>query len=118
VSGSGGAARVTETGSVSGSYSLYIPVLRDFNLRFRRLKRYRIGKGRGEAGSFLKYRSTNDGETAPLLTLPEVKRLRFHSFIVTAEKGGSGIIFSDPLRGSGRIFYPLYSTRVTVSLTQ
>jgi inner membrane protein len=79
---------------------------------------YRIGKGIGEPESLLKYRSTSAGETAPFLTLPEVKRLRYHSFIVTAEKVGDGIIFSDPLRESGRIFYPPHFTRVRVPLPQ
>ena len=77
---------------------------------------YRIGKGMGEPESFLKYRSTSAGEIAPFLMLPEVKRLRFHSYIVIAEKVGDGIIFSDPLRESGRIFYPPHYKRVTVPL--
>ena len=77
---------------------------------------YRIGKGMGETESFPKYRSTSAGETTPFLTMPEVRRLRFHSYIVTAEKAGDGIIFSDPLRESGRIFYPPYYKRVRIPL--
>lgn len=77
---------------------------------------YRLGKGMGETEYLMKYRSTSAGETASFLTLPEVRRLRFHSYIVTAEKVGDEIIFSDPLRESGRIFYPPHYSRVRVSL--
>ena len=77
---------------------------------------YRIGKGTGDTENLMKYRSTTAGETAPFLTLPEVRRLRFHSSSMTAEKAGDEIVFSDPLRESGRIFYPQHYTRVRVHL--
>jgi inner membrane protein len=77
---------------------------------------YRIGKGPGDTEFMMKYRSTSAGETTPFLTLPEVRRLRFHSSIVTAEKVGDKIVFSDPLRESGRIFYPPHYTSVRVHL--
>jgi inner membrane protein len=79
---------------------------------------YRIGKGMGEEEYFMKYRSTSAGETAPCLMLPEVRRLQFHSYLVIAEKVGDAIIFSDPLRESGRIFYPPHYTRVRVSVPE
>jgi inner membrane protein len=77
---------------------------------------YRIGKGTGNTEYIVKYRSTGAGETTPFLTLPEVRRFRFHSCIVTMEKVGDEIVFSDPLRESGRIFYPPHYTRVCVRL--
>jgi inner membrane protein len=64
----------------------------------------------------MKHRSTSAGETLSFLTRPEVRRLRFHSYIVTVEKVGDEIVFSDPLRVSGRIFYPPHYTRVRVPL--
>jgi inner membrane protein len=73
-----------------------------------------IGKGVGKTEYLMKYRSTNAGEIESFLTLPEIRRLRFHSYIVTAEKAGDEIIFSDPLRKSGRIFYPPHHTQVRV----
>jgi inner membrane protein len=79
---------------------------------------YRIGKGMGEEEYFMKYRSTSAGETSAFLMLPEVRRLQFHSSIVIAEKVGDAIIFSDPLRESGRIFYPPHYKRVSVSLPE
>ena len=77
---------------------------------------YRIGKGMGETEYLMKYRSISAKETASFLTLPEVRRLRFHSYIVTTERVGDEIIFSDPLRESGRIFYPPHYSRVRVPL--
>ena len=77
---------------------------------------YRIGKGIGEPAYLAKYRSTSAAEVAPYLALPEVRRLRFHSSVVTVEKTGGGLLFSDPLRESGRIFYPPHYKRVCISL--
>lgn len=77
---------------------------------------YRIGKGTGETERIVKYRLTDPGEIASLDTLMEVRRLRFHSYIATAERIGDEIIFSDPLRESGRIFYPPHYRRVRIRL--
>jgi inner membrane protein len=77
---------------------------------------YRIGKGMGNTEYMMKYRSTSAKETGPFLALPEVRRLLFHSYIVTAEKKGTMLIFSDPLRISGRIFYPPHHMCVCVPL--
>jgi inner membrane protein len=79
---------------------------------------YQIGKGMGEPAYFMKYRLTSAGETSALLMLPEVRRLQFHSSVVIAEKVGDAIIFSDPLRESGRIFYPPHYTRVRIPLPE
>jgi len=75
---------------------------------------YRIGNGLNEPEYLAKYPSTSAAEVAPFLTLPEVRRLQYHSSIVTAEKAGDALIFSDPLRESGRIFYPPHYKRVSV----
>ena len=45
-------------------------------------------------------------ETEKFLALPEVRRLKFHSYITVVEKTRSGFIFSDPLREKGYFFYP------------
>lgn len=79
---------------------------------------YRIGKGMEGPEYFMKYRSTSAPEITPYLDLPAVRRLWFHSYSVTAEKVGDAIIFSDPLRESGRIFYPPHYKRVRVSLPE
>ena len=77
---------------------------------------YRIGRGMGDNECLKKYPSTNEREVAPYLTLPEVRRLRFHAYIVTVQKVGAVLTFSDPPRESGRIFYPPHYTRVRVPL--
>jgi inner membrane protein len=79
---------------------------------------YKIGKGTGNKVSIMKYQSISSEETVPFLTLPEVRRLRFHSYIVTAERVRDEIVFSDPLRESGRLFYPPHYTRVRVHLPE
>ena len=56
--------------------------------------------------NFRKYTSTDSYETEPFLSLPEVRRLKFHSYFMVAEKTGSKFIFSDPLRENGYFRYP------------
>lgn len=77
---------------------------------------YRLGKGIGNTEYMMKYRSTHARETGLFLALPEIRRLRFHSYLVTVEGEGNVLIFSDPLRTSGRIFYPPHYTSVRVPL--
>jgi inner membrane protein len=76
---------------------------------------YRIGLGMTDPVSYPKFRNTSQKEVASCSVLPEVQRLRYHSYIVTAEKEDGSIIFSDPLRVSGRIFYPLHFKKVRIA---
>jgi inner membrane protein len=76
---------------------------------------YRIGVGICDPVVYPKFRNTDPDEVAPYLALPEVQRLRYHSYIVTAEKEGDAITFSDPLRVSGRIFYPPHFRSIVIS---
>lgn len=76
---------------------------------------YRIGIGMSESVNYPKFRKTSPDEIVPYLALPEVRRLRYHSYIMTAEKEGDAIIFSDPLRVSGRIFYPPHFRQIVMS---
>jgi inner membrane protein len=78
------------------------------------VQEYRIGSGRAGPARYPKFINTSEGEVAPYLTLPEVRRLRYHSYIVTAEREGSTLTFSDPLRVSGRIFYPPHYKQVRI----
>ncbi len=55
---------------------------------------------------FEKYINTDSSETKRFLALPEIRRLRFHSYITAAEKTRSEFIFSDPLREKGYFRYP------------
>ena len=82
------------------------------------VQEYRIGAGFSGAVTYPKYRNLSVEESAPYLALPEVRRLQYHSYIVTAEKDGDSIFFSDPLRLSGRIFYPPHYRQVRVAVRE
>jgi inner membrane protein len=76
---------------------------------------YRIGLGMTDPASYQKFRNTSQKEVASCSALPEVQRLRYHSYIVTVKKEDGVIIFSDPLRVSGRIFYPPHFKEVRIA---
>jgi len=56
--------------------------------------------------TFEKYTNTDPSEIERLRALPEIRRLKFYSYIMVAEKTGSEFIFSDPLREKGYFYYP------------
>ncbi|MCQ8893340.1 MAG: metal-dependent hydrolase [Methanolinea sp.] len=45
---------------------------------------------------------------------PRVRRLRYYSYIVVAERRGDDILLRDPLREDGYIFFPPHYTRVII----
>lgn len=77
---------------------------------------YRIGNGMNAPAVFPKFRDTSEAEVASYRTLPEIKRLMYQSYIVTAKKSDGTLILCDPLRESGRLFYPPNFKRVTIPL--
>ncbi len=62
------------------------------------------------------YKDTSAEEVKSALRFPEVRRLFFHSYRVTAERHGSVLVLSDPLRENGYLYYPPYFKRVTVTV--
>jgi inner membrane protein len=62
-----------------------------------------------------KFRNTDAREVEPYLDLPEVRRLRFYSWIMTAERDNATLVFSDPLRGKGYVWYPHKFRQVVIS---
>jgi inner membrane protein len=66
--------------------------------------------------TFEKLQRTGEDEVRRYSQLPEVRRLKFHSYIVTAEKDGSTLVFFDPLREKGYVYYPPGFRRVAVPL--
>ncbi len=76
---------------------------------------YRIGHEMTNPVHYPKFKNTSPEEATPYLALPEIQRLKYYSYIVTAEKEGSAITFSDPLRVSGRIFYPPHFKQVRIA---
>ncbi|MGA7628059.1 MAG: metal-dependent hydrolase [Methanoregula sp.] len=80
------------------------------------VQNYRIGSGFAEPEFYPKFRDISPKEILPYLSLPEVKRLKYHSFIVIAAKEGNEIVFSDPLRVTGKIFYPPHFKQVRIAI--
>ncbi len=77
---------------------------------------YRIGRGMKEATTWMKYRDTTAEAVAPYLESPELRRVRYHSYITTAEREGTVLVVSDPLRKSGSIFYPPYFSEARIPI--
>jgi inner membrane protein len=81
------------------------------------ITRYSLSGGTTGAETFEKYSNTDMTETEKFLALPEVRRLKFHSYIIVVEKTRSGFIFSDPLREKGYFFYPPVYRRLVIPVT-
>jgi len=62
-----------------------------------------------------KFRNTDAREVEPYLDLDEVRRLAFYSWIMTAEKDNATLVFHDPLREKGYVWYPPRFRRVVIS---
>lgn len=67
---------------------------------------YDFFKGASPAESYEKYRGLTPEEAARNEGRPEVRRLKYNSYVVTAEKKDGVIIFRDPVRENGHIWYP------------
>lgn len=76
---------------------------------------YRIGLGMTEPVTCPKFSGTDAQGVAPYLTVPEVRRLQYTSYIVTAKKEGDVLILADPVRESGRLFYPPHFKQVRIA---
>lgn len=63
---------------------------------------------------FEKYTGIDRAWAERYVGLPELKRLFYHSYIVTVEKNGSGITYRDPIREANYIWYPPYYKSYTV----
>jgi inner membrane protein len=76
---------------------------------------YRIDRGMTEPVLYQKFTGTDAQGVAPYLTAPEVRRLQYTSYIVTAKKEGNVLILADPVRESGRLFYPPHFKQVRIA---
>ncbi len=68
-----------------------------------------------QAVLFQKYYGLTSTEASANDHLPEVKRLKYHSYIVTVEKAGDQIVYRDPVREKGFIWYPPYFKNYSIS---
>lgn len=82
------------------------------------VREYLILRGTTEPTVFQKYRNTTAEAVARHLINPEVRRVRYHSYITTVVREGAGLVIADPLRTAGLIFYPPYFTEVRIPLQE
>jgi len=77
---------------------------------------YTVFSGFSESDVIEMFRNTNACEVEPYLNLANVRRLRFYSWIITAEKDNAAIVFRDPLREKGYVWYPHKFRQVSISM--
>jgi len=73
-------------------------------------------RGYSNEAVFVKFKTTDARETGAVSHLPEVRRFRFFSYIEAAERTGSVLVLSDPLREKNFLYYPMKYKRVEVNL--
>jgi inner membrane protein len=79
-----------------------------------RVSGYHLFRGPTPAALFEKLDGVSPEEARNLQSVPEVRRVRYHSYIVTASRNGETIIIADPLRENGYLWYPPYFKRLAV----
>lgn len=67
---------------------------------------YTISRGFSGGETFWKFKNCSPREVAQYMDMPEVRRVKFNSYVLIAEKNGSILAFCDPLREKGYVFYP------------
>jgi len=80
------------------------------------LRQYTLFSGSFSESVFTRYKGTSGAEVKSVLRFPEVRRLFFHSYGVIAERIGSVLILSDPLRENGYLYYPPHYKQVEVTI--
>ncbi len=80
-----------------------------------RVYSYHLLKGRQKPTDYPKLLDVTEEEISRLKASPEVRRMRYHSYIVTAARAGNGIELTDPLRQQGYLWYPPYFKSILIS---
>ncbi len=81
-----------------------------------RVSGYHLLRGPAPAVEFAKLDGVSREEAGKLMAVPEVKRMHYHSYIVTVARNGESVVFSDPLREQGYLWYPPYFKNFAVFL--
>jgi inner membrane protein len=81
-----------------------------------RVCRFHLFRGVTGLENFPRRNGVTGEEVSRAWDLPELKRLRYYSYAVIAERDGPDIIFSDPLRKNGYIPYPPYYSEARLRL--
>lgn len=79
-----------------------------------RVSTYSLLKGNGPEAVFSRYRETGAREVDGSAQHSEVRRFLFHSYSVSAERIGSVLILTDPVREKGFVWYPPKFKRVAI----
>jgi hypothetical protein len=80
------------------------------------LQRFSLHRSLSTPVMYKKYLGTTENEVWPLFRSPEYQRMRFYSYIITAERNGDIVTFRDPLRKDRIIFYPPFYSEINLSL--
>jgi inner membrane protein len=68
----------------------------------------------GEIKTYPEYTGVNADEVKKIEEIPEVQRVRYHSYFTVAERIGDTITIKDPLRDDGTLRYPPYYVKVMI----
>jgi inner membrane protein len=77
---------------------------------------YDFLSGRSPIESYEKYKGIGAAEAEKNYARPELKRLRYHSYIVTVERNGDSITYRDPIREKKHIWYPPYFKSYSIAV--
>jgi inner membrane protein len=80
------------------------------------VREYTLFRGLTGESVYSRFRDTSAEEVKSMVRFPEVRRLLFNSSCVIAERTGSGLVLSDPLREHGYLYYPPRYKRVIVPI--
>ena len=81
-----------------------------------RIRTYTLFRGYSEEAVIEKFKNTDAREVFDVAQYPEVRRFRFFSYTVTAERNGPVLILADPLRERGLLSYPSKYKRIEVKI--
>jgi inner membrane protein len=79
---------------------------------------YMVFSGFSEMEVFEKCHGTDPGEVKRYLTIPEVRRLMFNSYITIAGRSSATLFISAPLREKGYLYYPPKYKRVAIPIRE
>ena len=81
-----------------------------------RIRTYTLFRGYSDEAMIEKFKNTDAREVFDVAQYPEVRRFRFFSYTVTAERNGPVLILADPLRERGLLSYPSKYKRIEVKI--
>ncbi|MBT8507246.1 hypothetical protein AZH53_02225 [Methanomicrobiaceae archaeon CYW5] len=105
----------TDGETVPGMNPLNWTIIKEDDVSYT-IQAYHLFDGVTGEKRYEKYTNITPREASRYWDVPEVRRLRYYSYITTIEKSTDGITFCDPLRESGIFLYP--TKHVTYSMPE